>query len=204
VNTKIDYCGVQRNRVAAASLQRRRVSFWIFAIIVSIFMVACGGPTPQAPAPVAPATRLGKPPNTQKSNQPNTTVASQGNTPGQNTVPPTVDTSQANAPAANPGTAPTQAPLPGTEEFGLTKEGLVKSIEAVESLIAECMSDAGFEYIAVDYNTVRRGMTADKSSLATFRLRARQAALAGQRTHETRRGPPAPTFTSTSSRQNRD
>jgi hypothetical protein len=56
-----------------------------------------------------------------------------------------------------------EAPLPGTEEFGLTKEGLVKSIETVESLIATCMSEAGFEYIAVDYNTVRKGMVADKS-----------------------------------------
>ena len=46
--------------------------------------------------------------------------------------------------------------LPGSEEFGLTKEELVRSIEAVESLIASCMSEAGFEYIAVDYNTVRR------------------------------------------------
>jgi hypothetical protein len=52
---------------------------------------------------------------------------------------------------------------PGTEEFGMTKEELVRSIEAVEALIAKCMSDAGFEYIAVDYDTVRRGMTADKA-----------------------------------------
>jgi hypothetical protein len=56
-----------------------------------------------------------------------------------------------------------QSPSLGTEEFGLSKEGLVKSIEAVETLIAECMGEAGFEYIAVDYNTVRRGMVADKS-----------------------------------------
>jgi hypothetical protein len=56
-----------------------------------------------------------------------------------------------------------QASLPGTEEFGLSKEGLVTSIESVESLLATCMSDAGFEYIAADYNTVRRGMVADKS-----------------------------------------
>ena len=62
-----------------------------------------------------------------------------------------------NAPAAS------QDSLPGTEEFGLSQEGLVKSIEAVESLIATCMSEAGFEYIAVDYNTVRKGMRADKS-----------------------------------------
>lgn len=56
-----------------------------------------------------------------------------------------------------------KAPLPGTEEFGLSKQELVKSIEAVESEIARCMSRAGFEYTAVDYNTVRKGMTADKS-----------------------------------------
>jgi hypothetical protein len=77
-----------------------------------------------------------------------------------------------NAPAASEGSSATPAPsseggssdaLPGTEEFGLTKEGLVTSIEAVESHIATCMSEAGFEYIAVDYNTVRKGMKADKS-----------------------------------------
>lgn len=53
--------------------------------------------------------------------------------------------------------------LPGSEEFGLSKEGLVKRIEEVESLIAQCMDKAGFEYIAVDYKTVRRGMVSDKS-----------------------------------------
>lgn len=56
-----------------------------------------------------------------------------------------------------------QKPLPGSEEFGLSKQGLVESIENVESLIAACMSAAGFEYIAVDYNTVRKGMVSDKS-----------------------------------------
>jgi hypothetical protein len=53
--------------------------------------------------------------------------------------------------------------LPGTEEFGLSKAELVTSIEGVEALIAACMSEAGFEYIAVDYNTVRKGMVSDKS-----------------------------------------
>jgi hypothetical protein len=51
----------------------------------------------------------------------------------------------------------------GTEEFGLTKRQLVQNIEAVEGRIAECMREQGFEYFAVDYPTVRRGMTADKS-----------------------------------------
>lgn len=56
-----------------------------------------------------------------------------------------------------------QEQLPGTEEFGMTREELVRNIEAVESLIAQCMSEAGFEYVAADYDTVRAGMVADKS-----------------------------------------
>ena len=51
----------------------------------------------------------------------------------------------------------------GSEEFGLSKQELVETIERVEASIAHCMSEAGFEYIAVDYNTVWHGMTADKS-----------------------------------------
>lgn len=65
-----------------------------------------------------------------------------------------------NTPAASQSDA-TRAP--GTEEFGMTKEELVRSIEATEALIAKCMREAGFEYIAVDYDTVRKGMTADKA-----------------------------------------
>lgn len=71
--------------------------------------------------------------------------------------------SPTNAPVASPGATPGRARLPGPEEFGMTTEELVKSVEAVETLIAKCMSDAGFEYIAVDYDTVREGMLADKS-----------------------------------------
>lgn len=56
-----------------------------------------------------------------------------------------------------------QDALPGTEEFGLSKKQLVRNIEAVELLIAQCMSENGFEYIAADYRTIRRGMTSDKS-----------------------------------------
>lgn len=56
-----------------------------------------------------------------------------------------------------------QGSVPGKEEFGMTKDELVTSIESVEAAISSCMRDAGFEYIAADYNTVRRGMTADKS-----------------------------------------
>jgi hypothetical protein len=62
---------------------------------------------------------------------------------------------------AGPGT---QAPAgPGTQEFGLTPRQLVQSIEKVEALISKCMRDKGFQYVAADYETVRRGMSADKN-----------------------------------------
>jgi hypothetical protein len=63
---------------------------------------------------------------------------------------------------ATTGTAPAQNRLPGTEEFGLSEKELVQKIETVEPLIARCMRENGFEYIAVDSKTVRRGMSADK------------------------------------------
>ncbi len=50
----------------------------------------------------------------------------------------------------------------GTEEFGMTPKQLVEAVEKVESLISKCMREQGFEYVAVDFNTVRRGMNADK------------------------------------------
>ena len=49
-----------------------------------------------------------------------------------------------------------------TEEFGMTKKELVQAIEKVEGLIAKCMAKQGFEYIAADFKTVRKGMQADK------------------------------------------
>lgn len=62
------------------------------------------------------------------------------------------------------GSATAQAPPEmGTEEFGLTRAQLVQSVEKVEALISRCMREHGFEYVAADYNTVRKGMTADKS-----------------------------------------
>jgi hypothetical protein len=51
----------------------------------------------------------------------------------------------------------------GTEEFGLSKRALRKAVEQVEAMISTCMREQGFEYVAADYITVRRGMSADKS-----------------------------------------
>jgi hypothetical protein len=62
------------------------------------------------------------------------------------------------------GSANAQAPAgPSTEEFGLTPRQLVQSTEKVEALVSRCMRDQGFQYIAADYETVRRGMSADKN-----------------------------------------
>ena len=62
--------------------------------------------------------------------------------------------------AVSAGAQPTGAP--GAEEFGMTPRQLVRSIEKVEALISKCMGEQGFQYIAVDYITVRKGMSADK------------------------------------------
>jgi len=48
----------------------------------------------------------------------------------------------------------------GREEFGMTEEQLVNAIEAGESRIAECMADAGFEYVPIDSETFRDAMDA--------------------------------------------
>jgi hypothetical protein len=48
----------------------------------------------------------------------------------------------------------------GVEEFGMTDEALVKSIERTESLIASCMTEAGFEYVPIDPVTFRGAMDA--------------------------------------------
>ena len=60
------------------------------------------------------------------------------------------------------GSAHAQTPAVGTQEFGLTSKQLVQYVERVEASIAKCMRAQGFEYIAADYETVRKGMSADK------------------------------------------
>lgn len=55
-----------------------------------------------------------------------------------------------------------QTPSVGSQEFGLSPKELVQYVERVEAGISKCMRAQGFEYIAVDYETVRKGMSADK------------------------------------------
>ena len=62
------------------------------------------------------------------------------------------------------GSAGAQTPVgPGATEFGLTLRQLVEYVEKVEALISKCMRDQGFEYVAVDYITVRKGMDTHKN-----------------------------------------
>lgn len=61
-------------------------------------------------------------------------------------------------------TPSTPLDLPGAEEFGLTKAELVQKIEATEAAIAACMQKTGFQYVPVDYLTVRKSMDADKKA----------------------------------------
>jgi hypothetical protein len=52
----------------------------------------------------------------------------------------------------------------GSEEFGLTFRQLVRKVDAVEDRIATCMQDAGFDYVANDFDSIRRAMNADKTA----------------------------------------
>jgi hypothetical protein len=46
--------------------------------------------------------------------------------------------------------------LPGIKEFGLTEEEFSAHVEKTQSLIAECVAAAGFEYIPVDVKTIEK------------------------------------------------
>lgn len=64
---------------------------------------------------------------------------------------------------APPSSGSPAGPL-GSEEFGLTFEELVARVEAVEARIGACMAEAGFEYVPLDFATMRQAMTSDKSA----------------------------------------
>jgi hypothetical protein len=49
-----------------------------------------------------------------------------------------------------------EAQLPGIKEFGLTEEEFSARVEKTQSLVAECMAAAGFEYIPVDVKTIEQ------------------------------------------------
>lgn len=54
--------------------------------------------------------------------------------------------------------------LPGSEEFGLTMQELALRVEQVEGSVGSCMAAAGFEYIPVDFDTIREAQGADQTA----------------------------------------
>ncbi len=118
------------------------------AVALLITVVACGGDVSSS-TPATGATSSS--PSVASSTAPVTTESQ----PETTTAPPTT------VPATTAGSG---SPEFGSEEFGLTMEQLVTRIEQVEALIGDCMREAGFEYVPVDFDTVRRAMIADKSA----------------------------------------
>jgi len=124
----------------------RRAGLLAWVLIVGVLLAACGG----ASAPSASTT-------TSSAANPSTataqsTVASQS---AATTAPTTAAKQSSNA---GQGNAQNQSDF---AEFGLTEAEVARRVDAVESLIATCMRDAGFEYVPVDYPTVRKAMNSN-------------------------------------------
>jgi hypothetical protein len=60
------------------------------------------------------------------------------------------------SPSAGPrgSASPTATPVTGWREFGLTDEQFNEYVEKVQTLLAGCMTEAGFEYVPVDVKTI--------------------------------------------------
>jgi hypothetical protein len=119
-------------QVFAQKSRTRAIELLGLCLIIAVFLAACGGST-------SPETT-------------DASAASQVDTP---TAAPAPEETESQEAAADPEGENSE---PGTEEFGLTEEELVEKVEAVEALIATCMSDAGFEYVPVNFATVKEAM----------------------------------------------
>lgn len=138
-------------------------------IILGLLVTACTPATGPAPGFSVPSVPSSTSPGTPGTEGTPTTTAStdDGSAPegtdttvGGEEVPGYVS-AQARAEAAAAQAAGGQF---GTEEFGLTMRDLTTRAEEVESLISACMAEAGFEYIPVDFTTIRQAMVSDKSA----------------------------------------
>ena len=65
------------------------------------------------------------------------------------------------------GGSPTPNLERGNAEFGLTEEEVARRVDAVEAIIATCMTEAGFEYVPVDPATARVAMDSDSKVSGT-------------------------------------
>jgi hypothetical protein len=64
--------------------------------------------------------------------------------------------------SSKPGVGSAADPAPA--EFGLPLAKLAARIEETEKLIAQCMSTAGFTYVALDFVSVKKAMDSDQSA----------------------------------------
>ena len=120
-----------------------------FAIALATLIAACGGATsttstnPVSPG-VSPAAAVGSP-----------APAQSGGAIGASPAP-----SASTGPSGGPTLTTTfvRDETQGQEEFGLTAAEITRRVDATESLIAQCMTAAGFEYFPVDYATARAAM----------------------------------------------
>ena len=119
-------------------LLRRRLSLVALMLVIGMLVAACGGGSSDEPAA--------------------STETSGEEAPAAQEAPP-ADEGEAADEEGSPADE-----LPGDEEFGLTMDELLKAIDDTEAQIAQCMSEAGFEYVAVDSNTVREGVAANEAS----------------------------------------
>ena len=62
----------------------------------------------------------------------------------------------------SPGDTSADAGGGAPEEFGLSLADLTVRVEDTEQLIARCVADAGFDYVAVDFVTIKEAMDSDR------------------------------------------
>jgi hypothetical protein len=152
---------VQKVKARATMPRSRRVGLLALYLIIGVLLVACGGgSTPPDQSTDTPAASQS---SAKDQEEVSGTEEDQDELPSTEEDQDEVSGTEEDQDEVS-GTEEDQDELPGTEEFGLTEEELVAKIEAVEALIAPCMSNAGFEYVPVDYATVRQAMDADKSA----------------------------------------
>ena len=66
--------------------------------------------------------------------------------------------------ATSPSGATANASSNAPEEFGLSRAELAARIEETERLIAKCMTTSGFEYVALDFVTIKHAMDSDQTA----------------------------------------
>lgn len=80
------------------------------------------------------------------------------------------------SPTAKPkgSASPTPTPVTGYREFGLNDEQFNEYVERVQTLIASCMKEAGFEYVAVDVKTIELAQARVRSDPGVSRQEYKQ------------------------------